>query len=100
MTQGELKFGLQVEMMLNRIPQPEYRQLMVEAMMVLILMVKHDLCCTRWEQVFDVDKLVHLANEIFIHEQVSICCFVKSTAGYVQLLLPGTGFITIEMYCN
>ena len=24
MTQGELKFGLQVEMMLNRIPQPEY----------------------------------------------------------------------------
>ena len=72
MTQGELKFGLQVEMILNRIPQPEYRQLMVEAMMVLILVMKHDLGCTHWEQVFDVDQLVHLANEIFIHEQVTV----------------------------
>ena len=26
MTEGELKFALQVEMVLNKIPQPEYRQ--------------------------------------------------------------------------
>ena len=31
MTAGELKFALQVEMVHNRIPKPEYRQLMVEA---------------------------------------------------------------------
>ena len=42
MTAGEMKFALQVEMVLNRIPQPEYRQLMVEAMMVLVLIEQHD----------------------------------------------------------
>lgn len=31
MTPGELKFALEVETVLNTIPQPEYRQLVVEA---------------------------------------------------------------------
>ena len=30
MTPGELKFALEVETVLNTIPQPEYRQLVVE----------------------------------------------------------------------
>ena len=30
MTAGELKFALEVETVLNTIPQPEYRQLVVE----------------------------------------------------------------------
>jgi phosphorylase kinase alpha/beta subunit len=34
MTEGELKFALHVETVLNTVPQPEYRQLVVEAMMV------------------------------------------------------------------
>ena len=40
MTQGELKFSLQVEMMLNPIPQPEYRILygivMIRNMFVIL----------------------------------------------------------------
>ena len=70
MTSGELKFALQVEMALNRIPQPEYRQLVVEALMVLILIVQHDGGANHWNHVVQVDRLVHVANEIFIEEQV------------------------------
>ena len=71
MTPGEQKFALQVEMVLNRIPQPEYRQLMVEAMMVLILVEQHDNGKTHWNEVISVDRLVHTANDIFLEEQVS-----------------------------
>ena len=39
MTPGELKFALCVEAALNRIPEPEYRQLVVEMLMVLSLVV-------------------------------------------------------------
>ena len=70
MTAGEMKFALQVEMVLNRIPQPEYRQLMVEAMMVLVMIEQHDNGKTRWNEVIGVDKLVHTANDIFLDEQV------------------------------
>jgi phosphorylase kinase alpha/beta subunit len=42
MTSGELKFALQVETVLNAIPQPEYRQLMVEAMMVYSLLAEYN----------------------------------------------------------
>ena len=70
MTDGEMKFALQVEMVLNRIPQPEYRQLMVEAMMVLCLIVEHDSGKTQWAESIQVDRIVHLANDIFIDEQV------------------------------
>ena len=71
MTSGELKFALQVEMALNRIPQPEYRQLMVEAMMVLTLIVENDHGKIPMDYIIQVDKLVYEANEIFIKDQVS-----------------------------
>ena len=70
MTPGELKFALQVEMVLNRIPQPEYRQLMVEALMVLCLIVENDNGHSRWDHIISVDGLVKRANEIFLEEQV------------------------------
>ena len=37
MTPGEMKFALRVEGALNTIPEPEFRQMMVEALMVLSL---------------------------------------------------------------
>jgi phosphorylase kinase alpha/beta subunit len=39
MTSEEIKFALSVEQVLNSVPQPEYRQLMVEALMILHLLV-------------------------------------------------------------
>lgn len=40
MTPEEIKFALNVEQVLNSVPQPEYRQLMVEALMILHLLVR------------------------------------------------------------
>lgn len=68
MTPGEFKFALRVETVLNTIPQPEYRQLMVEALIVLTMVAEND-----WSgkmDVIHVDKLVHEANALFIKDQV------------------------------
>lgn len=81
MTPGEFKFALRAEAHLNRIPQPEYRQLMVEAITVLCLIVEQDTGRRiTWNQHIAVDHMVHLANDIFIEEQakmdgdVTLCC--------------------------
>jgi phosphorylase kinase alpha/beta subunit len=79
MTSGELKFALQVEAVLNTIPQPEYRQLVVEALMVLTLVVEHNLSPYLGETL-QVEQLVHTANRIFLQDQVKVngdatlCC--------------------------
>lgn len=69
MTPGELKFALAVETALNSIPQPEYRQLMVEALMVLTLVTEHNVV-TSLGGIIAVDQLVHTANAIFLQDQV------------------------------
>ena len=71
MTSGEFKFALQVERVLNMIPQPEYRQLMVEALMVTTLLVDSECRINLSGKVIEIDKIVHKANQIFIAEQVS-----------------------------
>uniref|UniRef100_A0A672LIF8 Phosphorylase b kinase regulatory subunit n=1 Tax=Sinocyclocheilus grahami TaxID=75366 RepID=A0A672LIF8_SINGR len=43
MTPGEIKFALHVETVLNRISQPEYRQLLVEAILVLTMLAEVDI---------------------------------------------------------
>ncbi|XP_071036313.1 probable phosphorylase b kinase regulatory subunit alpha isoform X1 [Parasteatoda tepidariorum] len=79
MTPGELKFALEVETVLNSIPQPEYRQLMVEALMILTLLVEHDAVKTLGG-IINVEHLVHKANQIFLEDQkqingdATICC--------------------------
>ena len=69
MTAHEFKFALQVESVLNLIPQPEYRQLMVEALMVLSIVVEND-----WLKnlggIIKVDETVVEANEKFLIDQV------------------------------
>lgn len=65
-----MKFALEVEMALNVIPQPEYRQLVVEAMMVFCLIVSHDDNKIFWNELVHVEKIVHVANQLFIEEQV------------------------------
>ena len=72
MTSGEFKFAMQVEMVLNRIPQPEYRQLMVEALMVLSLLVETDGLHVNMSQIIEVDRLVNDANNLFIEDQVTV----------------------------
>ena len=75
MTPGEVKFALQAEQVLNSVPQPEYRQLMVEALMVLTLLIDNVPSITNLGKVINVEQLVHRANRIFLEEQVapSVC---------------------------
>lgn len=70
MTSGELKFALAVETVLNSIPQPEYRQLVVEALMVLTLVVEYKAVANLGGTIH-VEQLVHSANQIFLEDQVS-----------------------------
>lgn len=69
MTPGELKFALQAEQVLNSVPQPEYRQLIVEALMVLTMLVDN-LSSISLGNVVNVEQLVHRANRIFLEDQV------------------------------
>lgn len=69
MTSGELKFALAVETVLNSIPQPEYRQLIVEALMVLTLVAEYNVAASLGG-IIQVEQLVHMANEIFLDDQV------------------------------
>lgn len=78
MTSGELKFALAVETVLNTIPQPEYRQLMVEALMVLTLVTEYNVVPSLGGLI-QVENLVHKANAIFLEDQVSMTTFVCIT---------------------
>lgn len=69
MTSGELKFALAVETVLNTIPQPEYRQLVVEALMVLTLVTEYNVVASLGGLIA-VEHLVHKANAIFLEDQV------------------------------
>lgn len=71
MTSEELKFALQAESVLNCVPQPEYRQLMVEALMVLTLLVEFE-SVKSLGGIINIEQLVHRANQIFLEEQVSL----------------------------
>ncbi|GFN83950.1 phosphorylase b kinase regulatory subunit alpha, liver isoform [Plakobranchus ocellatus] len=71
MTKGEFKFALQVEMVLNRIPQPEYRQMMVEAMMVLTTLAQSEGANSSLDMShveIEVDHIVQEANNLFIKD--------------------------------
>ena len=70
MTPGELKFALCVEAALNRIPEPEYRQLVVEMLMVLSLVVEYHPEQTLGETI-DVDELVWEGHNLYLNDQVS-----------------------------
>ncbi|XP_071980560.1 phosphorylase b kinase regulatory subunit alpha, skeletal muscle isoform isoform X4 [Engystomops pustulosus] len=67
MTPGELKFFSHVESVLNRVPQPEYRQLLVEA--ILVLTIVADVEIKSVGGIIHVEKIVHIANDLFCQEQ-------------------------------
>uniref|UniRef100_A0A8D0HLL3 Phosphorylase b kinase regulatory subunit n=1 Tax=Sphenodon punctatus TaxID=8508 RepID=A0A8D0HLL3_SPHPU len=69
MTPCEIKFAVHVESVLNHVPQPEYRQLLVEAILVLTLL--SDIEVNSIGGIIHVDRIVHMANDLFLQEQVS-----------------------------
>lgn len=69
MTPCEIKFAVHVESVLNRVSQPEYRQLLVEAIMVLTLLSDTEMDSIGG--IIHVDQIVQLANQLFLQDQVS-----------------------------
>ncbi|XP_054877288.1 phosphorylase b kinase regulatory subunit alpha, skeletal muscle isoform isoform X2 [Poeciliopsis prolifica] len=67
MTPGEIKFSVHVETVLNRVPQPEYRQLLVEAILVLTMLADVDIPSIG--SIIHVEKIVHQANDLFFKDQ-------------------------------
>ncbi|KAJ8946070.1 hypothetical protein NQ318_009196 [Aromia moschata] len=115
MTPGELKFALAVETVLNTIPQPEYRQLIVEALMVLTLVSEYNVVPSLGG-VIQVEYLVHTANELFLDDQVgnkfkevmkcdgdaTLCCAkpkeMRETSKAGGLLCGGAAYICQHFY--
>ena len=53
MTSGEMKFALVVESVLNSVPEPEYRQMLVEALCVVSMIVENQVCLRFVVYIFD-----------------------------------------------
>ncbi|XP_062240375.1 phosphorylase b kinase regulatory subunit alpha, skeletal muscle isoform isoform X2 [Platichthys flesus] len=70
MTPGEIKFAVHVETVLNRVPQPEYRQLLVEAILVLTMLA--DVEIQSIGSIIHIEKIVHLANDMFYKDQMDL----------------------------
>nr|BAE23380.1 unnamed protein product [Mus musculus] len=70
MTPGEIKFSVHVESVLNRVPQPEYRQLLVEAILVLTMLA--DIEIHSIGSIIAVEKIVHIANDLFLQGQKTL----------------------------
>lgn len=108
MTSGELKFALEVETALNTIPQPEYRQLVVEALMILTLVTEHNMVASLGGIIY-VEHLVHKANQLFLEDQrkvqgdATLCCAKskdekKEVTAAGMLLCGGAAYICQHLY--
>jgi len=69
-----MKFALRVENELNKIVYPEYRQLVVEVLMVLYVFLEKD-NNLKVESLIPLDIFVLKANELFLVQQVSRVSF-------------------------
>ncbi|OQR77192.1 putative phosphorylase b kinase regulatory subunit alpha-like, partial [Tropilaelaps mercedesae] len=84
MTPGELKFALRVEALLNHIPQPEYRQMLVEALMILSVTCEQDMLLSKYIR---VDTIVQTAHDLFLADQLqykgnsTLCCLQFAKVG-------------------
>ncbi|KAG7321424.1 hypothetical protein KOW79_015839 [Hemibagrus wyckioides] len=67
MTPGEIKFAVHVESVLNRVPQPEYRQLLVETILVLTMLAEVDI--HNIGSIIHVEKIVQIASDMFYKDQ-------------------------------
>ena len=70
MTPGELKFALLLESHLNSLPDPEFRQLVVECLMVVSLVASSS-PQPSFGGTLVVEHIIHHAHHLFLQDQVS-----------------------------
>ena len=71
MTPGELKFALKLETKLNSLPDPEYRQLVVEALMIFSLVTKSSGPQLLTNSSLQIQNVIISAQQLFLEDQVS-----------------------------
>uniref|UniRef100_A0A0K0F7E7 Phosphorylase b kinase regulatory subunit n=1 Tax=Strongyloides venezuelensis TaxID=75913 RepID=A0A0K0F7E7_STRVS len=83
MTTREIKFSLQVEHILNQIVEPEYREILVEAFMLLGNVDKLIQCAPRIDhsQPFELDRIVRVANALFVEHNREMNTIVMECCG-------------------
>ena len=70
MTPGELKFALRVESVLNSLPDPEYRQVVVETLGVLALTARSKNHGSFGNSPIVVEHIINHARLLFLQDQV------------------------------
>nr|CAD7398298.1 unnamed protein product [Timema poppensis] len=95
MTPGELKFALAVETALNAIPQPEYRQLIVEALMVLTLVSEYNVGGT-------LGNIIVVEHFMKVNGDATLCCAKpqdqRETSLSGGLLCGGAAYVCQHFY--
>ncbi|KAF1744924.1 hypothetical protein MXB_1810 [Myxobolus squamalis] len=80
MTSNEMKFALLVESALNSLLDPEYRQIMIETMMVLGQLLSIHSNTSLKGSIIKLDMIIDKANELFLANQMEVngdatsCC--------------------------
>ena len=93
MTPEELKFALLVENVLNHIPQPEYRQLVVETLIVLTLLADSPSVKFLSDNL-NVDQVLVQASDKFFDDEVNVV--FRPRALIVCICPPGLRNVTIR----
>ena len=103
MTSGEMKFHLECEALLTTVAQPDLRQLVVEAILVLILIVENNVV-PYLGGVIVVENIVNTANTIFLEDQAQmksdshqLCCVQEVYNTYIHIITVQLQIILI--YC-
>lgn len=92
MTSGETKFALNVEAVLNKIPDPEYRQLLVEALMVLTIVSENQANVRLGPGFVNIEQIVREANQIFLKDCVKFVIFFNFPCIYFLFEIYGKFF--------
>lgn len=72
MTPGELKFAERLEEVLNSLPDPDYRQLVVEALMVVGLIAHSSDGPAFGGTTLVIEHIIDHARHLFLQDQVSV----------------------------
>ena len=102
MTEGEIKFALQVESVLNHVPEPEYRQLIVEALITLTIFSELNKRKHTINSVIPVNDIVTSAYRIYLNDGVSSSSSATEyTAGHCSVSITPLFLIqTHSLYCK
>ena len=80
-----MKFALEVESVLNTVPEPEFRQLLVETLIILCDALINKIV-PLLDEIIDIEAIVAQANLIFLRDQIeydgdaTLCCAQEGIA--------------------